>query len=75
MRRVVVLYSHREGVPEKEKEERKMKEYEEKMDILMYMIENGYHLMGWTMDEFCEAFSLEDLRRFCARFMGEDPRE
>lgn len=45
----------------------------EKMEILAYMVENGYHLMDRTMEEYCELFSLEDLRGFCARFMGEDP--
>lgn len=42
----------------------------EKLDILAYMIENGYSLMGHTMDEYCEMFSVEDLRRFCEAFMA-----
>lgn len=46
---------------------------DEKMDILQYMVENGYHLMNRTMDEMAEMFTVEDLRRFCANFMGEDP--
>jgi len=46
--------------------------FDEKMDILQYMVENGYNLMGRTMEEFCRDFSVEDLRRFCACFLGED---
>jgi hypothetical protein len=48
---------------------------DEKMDILQYMVENGYHLMNRTMDEMAEMFTVEDLRKFCANFMGEDPAE
>lgn len=47
----------------------------EKMEILAYMVENGYHLMDRTMEEYCALFSLEDLREFCARFMGENPAQ
>lgn len=50
-----------------------MKDYNEKCEILAYMVENGYHLMTRTMDDYCRDFSLEDIKRFCARFMGEDP--
>lgn len=47
----------------------------EKMDILVYMMENGYSLGDHDMDFFLENFSLEELRQWCARFMGEDPRD
>ena len=47
----------------------------EKMDILQYMIENGYKLVNRTFDEMMEDFTVEDLRNFMAAFMGEDPRE
>jgi hypothetical protein len=50
-----------------------MKDYNEKIEILAYMVENGYCLMNRTMDDFCRDFSLEDIRNFCACFMGEDP--
>ena len=52
-----------------------MKDYMEKCEILAYMVENGYHLGLRTMDDYCRDFSLEDIRHFCACFMGEDPRE
>jgi hypothetical protein len=45
----------------------------EKMDILQYMVENGYKLMNRTMEEMAETFTVEDLRNFCSAFMGEDP--
>lgn len=48
-------------------------EYMEKCEILAYMVENGYHLEPRTMDDYCRDFSLEDIRHFCACFMGEDP--
>lgn len=50
-----------------------MKDYMEKCEILAYMVENGYNLMDRTMDDYCRDFDLETIRRFCARFMGEDP--
>jgi len=50
-----------------------MKDYNEKLEILAYMVENGYHLMDRTMDDYCRDFSLTDIRRFCSVFMGEDP--
>ena len=46
------------------------KEYMEKLDILAYMVENGYHLGNRTMDDFCRDFSIEDLKRFCATCCG-----
>lgn len=46
--------------------------FNEKMDVLQYMIENGYHLMNRTMDEMIEDFTLEQLQGFCKAFMGED---
>ena len=52
-----------------------MNEKMEKCEILAYMIENGYNMMGRTMDDFCDDFSLADIRMFCACFMGEDPRQ
>ena len=57
----------------KGREIKPMKDYMEKCEILAYMVENGYHLMNRTMDDYCRDFSLEDIRRFCACFMGEDP--
>ena len=42
---------------------KKMKDYNEKIEILAYMVENGYHLMNRTMDDYCRDFSLEDIRR------------
>lgn len=50
----------------KEREERTMNE--QKMEILRGMVENGYHLMGWTMEEMCEVFTLEDLQNFAKKF-------
>lgn len=50
------------------------KENMEIMEILAYMIENGYHLMNRTMEDYCRDFTVEDVRAFCACFMGEDPR-
>ena len=46
----------------------------EKCEILAYMVENGYHLCHRTMEDYCRDFSLEDIRTFCACFLGEDPR-
>lgn len=51
------------------------KENMEIMEILAYMIENGYHLMNRTMEDYCRDFTVEDVRAFCACFMGEDPAE
>lgn len=42
----------------------------EKYDILMYMVENGYHLMNRTMDEMAEIFTVEELEEMCNRFIG-----
>ena len=50
-----------------------MKDYMEKLEILAYMVENDYCLVNRTMDDMARDFSLEDIRNFCARFMGEDP--
>lgn len=47
-----------------------MKDYEAKIDILMYMVENGYHLGTRTMDDFCKDFSLDDIKNFCRCFCG-----
>lgn len=52
-----------------------MKEYMEKLEVLAYMVENGYSLMGRTMDEFCRDFSLADIRFFCECFMGENAKK
>ena len=49
------------------------KENMEIMEILAYMIENGYHLMNRTMEDYCRDFSVADVRHFCACFMGDDP--
>ena len=49
------------------------KENLEIMEILAYMVENGYHLMNRTMEDYCMDFTLADVRNFCACFMGEDP--
>ena len=57
----------------KRKEIKKMKDYMEKLEILAYMVENDYCLVNRTMDDMARDFSLEDIRNFCARFMGEDP--
>ena len=51
----------------------KMNDYMEKIEILAYMVENGYNLMDRTMDDYCRDFSLADIKQFCAHFMGEDP--
>ena len=50
-----------------------MKDYMEKLEILAYMVENGYNLMDRTMDDYCRDFSLTDIRNFCSGFMGESP--
>lgn len=50
-----------------------MTNYTEKLEILAYMVENGYCLMNRTMDEMAQIFSLDDIRAFCANFMGENP--
>jgi len=49
------------------------KENKEIMEILAYMVENGYHLMDRTIEDYCRDFSVADVRNFCACFMGEDP--
>lgn len=46
-------------------------EYMEKLDILAYMVENGYHLGDHDMDFYAQHFTAEDLRRWCRRFMGD----
>jgi len=46
----------------------------EKYEVIAYMMENGYHLMNRTMEDMARDFSIEELRAFCAAFMGEDPR-
>ena len=69
----MVIYSHREGETLKGKEGNEtMKDYMEKLDILAYMVENGYHLGNRTMDDFCRDFSVEDLWNFCQNFFGDD---
>lgn len=50
-----------------------MKDYNEKCEILAYMVENGYCLANRMMDDYCRDFSLEDIRYFCKCFLGEDP--
>jgi len=50
-----------------------MKDYNEKLELLAYMVENGYPLGNHTMDDYCKTWTLADLRFFCAEFLGEDP--
>ena len=46
----------------------------EKMDILQYMVENGFEIPAdLTMDDYLKYTTVETLREFCAYFMGEDP--
>lgn len=47
------------------------REYTEKMNILRFMVNNGYHLCNRTMDDFCRDFSVEDLKNFCRTCCGE----
>lgn len=47
-----------------------MEDYMTKLDILAYMVENGYHLGTRTMDDFCRDFSVADLLNFCKNFCG-----
>ena len=47
-----------------------MNDYEEKMDILMYMSENGYDFEGLTFDDFAEVFTVEALRALCEEVLG-----
>jgi hypothetical protein len=56
----------------KEREERTMSELSKKLDILMYMVENGYHLMNRTMDEMCEIFTVDELQDMMNAFLGDD---
>lgn len=44
----------------------------EKLDVIAYMVENGYDLHGLTMDEMAAACSVSDLWALCRDFMGED---
>lgn len=44
---------------------------EKKMAVVRDMVENGYHLMGWTVKEMAETFTLEELEDFRARFLAE----
>ena len=52
---------------------REVMEYCEKLELLAYMVENGFDLNGRSMDDFTRDFSLADIRRFYSCFMGEDP--
>lgn len=47
-----------------------MTEMERKMEVLAYMVENGYHLMGETMEDWCEPFTEEEVWRFCQAFLA-----
>lgn len=49
-----------------------MSELSKKLDILMYMVENGYHLMNRTMDEMCEIFTVDELQNMMNAFLGDD---
>jgi len=44
----------------------------EKMDILMMMVENGYHLMNRTMEEMAEIFTVDELYAMARKFLGEE---
>ncbi len=44
----------------------------EKLEIIAYMVENGYHLMNRTMEEMAEMFSVEDLWKFAQAFIGNE---
>ena len=47
---------------------------DEKMDLLMYMIENGFETApDLTMDDYLEYTTVEALREFCGYLMGENP--
>ena len=48
---------------------------DEKMDILQYMVENGFDLGVATMDDYCANLTLDEMRALCALYMGEDPAE
>ena len=41
----------------------------EKKVIVERMVENGYHLMGHTVEWYAETFSLEQLERFEKKFL------
>lgn len=49
-----------------------MDEMSKKLDILMYMVENGYHLMDRTMDSMCEDFTVDELWDMMLAFLGDD---
>ena len=48
-------------------------EYNEKMDLLMYLSENGYDFEDLTFDDFIKYTTVKDLREIVVLFMGEDP--
>jgi len=49
-----------------------MADYFERMDIIVYMVENGYDLRGHTMDELAEAHTVSELWAMMQAFMGEE---
>lgn len=46
---------------------------DEKLDLLMYLEENGYDFEDVTFDDIIKYTSVEALREFVALYMGEDP--
>ena len=50
-----------------------MNEYNEKLDLLMMLEENGYDFEDLTFDDFLKYASVKALRDLCKEFFGEDP--
>lgn len=48
-------------------------EYNEKVDLLTMLAENGYDFEGLTFDDFLKYTSVNGLREICKEFFGEDP--
>ena len=44
----------------------------EKLEIISYMVENGYHLMNRTMEEMADLFTVDELWNFAQAFIEND---
>lgn len=44
----------------------------EKLEIISYMVENGYHLMNRTMEEMADLFTVDELWQFAQAFIEND---
>jgi hypothetical protein len=45
----------------------------EKIDLLMYLAENGYDFGENTIEEVANAMPLTAIHKFVAEWLGEDP--